>query len=302
MKIAVLLVILLIAPLIQAQDSNTAPKPKIESPPLANPFTQDDLELLVGNVQRPNAMTWHEDYLYVICNGDWTIYKIDDRSGDTITFVFGVRDSSSFIAESTEAGFDFWIPDAESQALWKVTQARLAPVNIASQFDAPWGIARINESRFLVTDAHAHAILEVSERGAVKTILTNLRSPTGIVRDEERIYFANAGSARRGIEWFEMQTDGDYSQPQPLVSGLQSITNLALADDGYLYFGYALGTRGLVGRIQPSQCLEEGCRSGDVETVVFSDMPAPIALTLSDDRRLFMHSRYRPEIYWTQLP
>ena len=72
--------------------------------------------------------------------------------------------------------------------------------------------------------------------------------------------------------------------------------------DGYLYFSYALGTRGVVGRIDPSQCHESGCGNQDVEMVVFSNIPAPLAIALSDDMRLFLHSRYRPEIYWAQLP
>ena len=313
MKMIVLLCVLLSASFINAQDSDRATpastpseSPTVTSTPqapaLANPFRQDDLEMLTGNVQRPNAITWYDDHLYTVCNGDWTIYKIDDRSGDTITYVFGVRNGSSFIVEDTEAGFDLWIPDTDSGTLWKVDQARLAPVSIASQLDTPWGITRIDEDHFLVTNAHAHSISEVSERGAVNTILTDLRSPTGIVSDGSRVYVANAGSARRGIEWFEIQQDGSYSQPQPLVSGLRSITNVALANDGYLYFGYALGTRGIVGRIEPRQCLDGGCTSEDVEVVVFSDIPAPIALTISADLRLFMHSRYRPEIYWVQLP
>jgi len=307
MKIAVLLCILLTASLISAQDSDKAAPtpgttPEAQASALASPFLQDDLELLTGNVQRPNAITWYDNYLYVICNGDWTIYRIDDRSGDTITYVFGVRNGSSFIAEDTEAGFDLWIPDTDSETLWKVDQARLAPVSIASQLNTPWGITRIDPDHFLVTNAHAHSISQVSESGITHTILTDLRSPTGIASDGSRVYVANAGSARRGIEWFEIQEDGSYSEPQPLVSGLRSITNVALANDGFLYFGYALGTRGIVGRIEPRQCLDSGCASDDVEVVVFPDIPAPIALTISEDRRLFLHSRYRPEIYWAQLP
>ena len=295
MKIAVLLCMLFIAVLVQAQEGDTAA-------PLAEPFQQADLELLTGNVQRPNGITWHNDQLYVVCNGDWTIYRIDDRTGDTISYVFGVRNSSSFIIEDTKAGFDIWLPDTDSQTLWKVTEERLAPVSVASGLDAPWAVMRLDDDRFLVTLAHAHAIVEISESGAVDTVLTDLRSPTGIVRDEARVYFANAGSARRGIEWFEIEADGGYSEPQALVSGLRSITNLVMANDGFLYFGYALGARGIVGRIEPSQCLEEGCGGDDVEIVVLADIEAPVALAISDDMRLFVHSRYRPEIYWVQLP
>ena len=322
MKMIALLWILFCASLISAQDSDVATPvfTPSESPTaastitpeaadsaeqtsvLANPFLQEDLAMLTGNVQRPNAITWHDNHIYTICNGDWTIYKIDDRSGETITYVFGVRNGSSFIVEDTEAGFDLWIPDTDRGTLWKVDQDRLAPVSITDQLDIPWGIARISADRFLITNARAHSIAEVSESGAVQTILTDLRSPTGIASDGRRVYVANAGSARRGIEWFEIQADGSYSQPQPLVSGLRSITNVTLANDGFLYFGYALGTRGIVGRIEPSQCFDGGCTREDVEAVVFSDIPAPIALTISDDLRLFMHSRYRPEIYWVQLP
>ena len=63
-----------------------------------------------------------------------------------------------------------------------------------------------------------------------------------------------------------------------------------------------LGTRGVIGRVDPAQCQDGGCGNQDVEMVVFSDLPAPLAITLSDDMRLFLHSRYRPEFYWVQLP
>ena len=100
-----------------------------------------------------------------------------------------------------------------------------------------------------------------------------------------------------------MLEDGSYSEPQTLISGLQNTTNVIMGEDDFLYFAYALGTRGIVGRINPSQCRDGGCTNEDVEIVIFSDIPAPIAgMTLSDDMRLFLHSRYRPEIYWIQLP
>ena len=87
-----------------------------------------------------------------------------------------------------------------------------------------------------------------------------------------------------------------------MVSGLQNVTNIELAQDGLLYFAFALGTRGVVGRIDPLSCLESGCDNADVEMALFSDIPAPVSMTLSPDLRLFVHSRYRPEIYWVQLP
>lgn len=269
---------------------------------LESPFLQDDLELLVGNVQRPNGFVWHDGSLYTICNGDWTIYKIDDQSGDTITFVFGTRDGNTLILEDTAAGFDIWVPDPESGTLWKVDQKRAAPAAVTSALESPWGIARLDSDQFLITDTRVNGIVAVDEGGERNEVHSELRAPTGIVKHESRVYFANGGSARRGIEYFSVEADGDFSAVKPLLSGLQNTTNLAMGSDDKLYFAYALGTRGVIGRIDPSLCLDSGCSGDDVELVVFSDIPAPLAITLSDDLRLFLHSRFRPEIYWLQLP
>lgn len=270
--------------------------------PIDNPFTQDDLNLLVGNVQRPNGIVWHDGELYTACNGDWTLYRIDDTTGSTITFVFGVKNANTFLVESTSNGFDLWIPDSDNNVLWKVDQNRSAPQSVFNSLIDPWGITRISNDSFLITNAGGNSIVEVTESGNTNPVHTDLRSPTGIVADNGYIYFANGGSARRGIEWFELNGE-EYSDPQPLVSGLQNTTNVILGHDDLLYFSYALGTRGIVGRIDPELCRDGGCTNEDVEIVLFSDIPAPIAgMTLSDDMRLFLHSRFRPEIYWLQLP
>ena len=270
---------------------------------LENPFTQDDLELLVGNVQRPNGIVWYDGELYTACSGDWTLYRINDTTGSTITFVFGIKNGNSLLLEPSENGFDLWVPDSDSDTLWKADQNRSAPISINNQLITPWGIIRANEDSFLITNSKGNSIIQVFESGESTSILTGLRSPTGIAKDDSYIYFANGGSARRGIEWFKILEDGSYSEPETLVSGLQNTTNVILGNDGLLYFGYALGTRGIVGRIDPNQCRDGGCTNEDVEIVIFSDIPAPIAgLTLSDDMRLFLHSRFRPEIYWVQLP
>lgn len=275
---------------------------RLRSAPLPQPFLQSDLNLLVGNVQRPNAMYWFDDYLYTVCNGDWTIYKIDDTNGDTITFVFGVKNGNSMLIEGDADAFQIWVPDPESESLVMVDQERQAPTTISDQFGAPWGITRFDQESLLITDTSLNAILQVDETGLIETIASELRSPTGIVSDENRIYFANGGSARRGIEWLQALDDGGFSQPRPLVSGLQNVSNIELGQDGLLYFAYALGTRGVVGRIDPLSCLERGCDNADVEMVIFSDLPAPVSMAISSDLRLFAHSRYRPEIYWAQLP
>lgn len=304
MRIVLLLLVFQFTVSSLAQEAGSAAEsaPTIVSLALDSPFLQGDLELLVGNVQRPNGFVWHDGSLFTICNGDWTIYKIDDRTGDTITFVFGVRDGNTLILEDTEAGFDIWTPDPESGTLWKVDQRRAAPAAITAELESPWGIARLDSSQFLITDTRVNGIVTVGENGERSEVHSELRAPTGIVKHGSRVYFANGGSARRGIEYFSVEADGSYSDIKPLVSGLQNTTNLALGSDGKLYFAYALGTRGIIGRIDPTLCLDSGCSGDDVELVVFSDIPAPLAITLSDDLRLFLHSRFRPEIYWLQLP
>ncbi len=288
-----------------ASESDTLEAPTasaVASLDLPSPFLQGDLELLVGNVQRPNGFVWHNGSLFTICNGDWTIYKIDDQTGDTITFVFGTRDGNTLILEDTDAGFDIWVPDPEAGMLWKVDQKRAAPAPITADLESPWGIARLDSSRFLITDTRVNAIVAVAEDGARSDVHSQLRAPTGIVKRGNFVYFANGGSARRGIEYFSVDANGEYSDVKPLVSGLQNTTNLLMGGDGKLYFAYALGTRGVIGRIDPAICHDSGCSGDDVELVVFSDIPAPLAITLSDDLRLFLHSRFRPEIYWLQLP
>lgn len=321
MKTIITIVIFLSLNIIYAQESSPTPAPSktptvtpIEIPTetidtkenpstLINPFTQEDLQLLVGNVQRPNGIIWHENELYTVCNGDWTLYRINDTTGETITFVFGVKNGNHLIAEATDNGFDLWIPDSDSNTLWKVDNNRSAPLSITNDLITPWGIVRTSEDKFLITSSKENAIFEVSESGQTNEVFTGLRSPTGIAKHENNIYFANGGSARRGIEWFSILDDGSYSEPQTLISGLQNTTNLVMGTDGFLYFGYSLGTRGIVGRINPMNCQDGGCNNEDVEIVIFSDIPAPIAgMTISDDMRLFLHSRYRPEIYWVQLP
>ena len=302
--LAILLALLLASPAMsQAGDAEPEPTAEVEAEAaLENPFLQDDLELLVGNVQRPNGIAWYEGSLFTVCNGDWTIYKIDDTTGDTISFVFGTRDGNMLLVEDTEAGYDILVPDSEHGTVWKVDQSRSAPAVFASAIEAPWGIARLDESRYLVSDARQGMILELSAADAPREIHSQLRAPTGLVAHESRVYVANGGSARRGIETFELLDDGGYSELRPLVAGIQNASNLVMGSDGKLYFAYALGTRGVVGRIDPAGCHEAGCSNSDVEMVVFSDIPAPLAITLSDDLRLFLHSRFRPEIYWLQLP
>lgn len=278
---------------------------------LPRSYTQEDLAVLVGNVQLPNGQVWFENELYAVCSGDWTLYRVNSETGATITFVFGIRDSHTLAVQDTEAGFNLLVPDFDTNQVFLVDQAQNAPAVVATDLlDGPWGIALLNDDAALITNARSNTLVHMAMDGDTRIIAEGFRSPTGIVVDQEIVYIANNGSARRAIEWLaidELSLDDDEAQTasdvaQPLVSGLQNVSNLVLAEDGYLYFTYALGTRGVVGRVHPETCREEGCTNDQVEIVLFTELQAPLAgLTISDDMRLFVHTIYRPEIYWVQL-
>lgn len=272
-------------------------------------FTQAELSVLVGNVQRPNGIVWFNDNLYTACIGDSTLYEIDSESGETRTFIFGIRDAHSLFAEETEAGFDLWVPDFATNTLYQLDQARTLPNAVTEELQGPWGIDQLDDDGFVITNLRAGELVYVSREGEITTIAEGLRSPAGVIVIDEMIILANNGSARRAIEWAEIPEDFDIESDdlellefQPLVSGLQNVSSLALAPDGDLYFAYALGRRGVVGRIDPTQCIDGGCTNDETDIVIYSELDAPLAgLTISDDMRLFMHSIYLPEIYWVDL-
>lgn len=273
---------------------------------IETPYNQEDLSVLVGNVQRPNGILWLNNNLYTACNGDYTLYQIDAITGRTVTLVFGVQNAYTLYGEETPQGYNLWIPDFQTNQIVLVDQRRTAPRVIVRQgLESPWGIALFDENAFLVTNVRGNNIVHVTRTGEVQPVMQDLRSPTGIVVEGDKVYVANNGSARRAIEWFERSTLQPNSETapsaKPLVSGLQNVHNLVLGGDGYLYFTYALGTRGVVGRVQPEECLE-GCTNEAVEIVVYTDIEAPLAgLTFSPDMRLYVHSIFKPEIYWVDL-
>lgn len=270
----------------------------------SNAFTQADLSVLVGNVQRPNGIVWFDDQLYTACNGDWTLYEVNSVSGETRTFIFGIQNAHTLYAEKTEAGFNLWVPDFDTNRIMLLDQNRSAP-RVIAEVDTPWGIAPLGDD-FMISNVRGNALLKLSRTGELETLLDGLRSPAGLAQDAERVYIANNGSARRAIEWLPIQAllEGNVAEltPRPLVSGLQNASGLVMGPDGFLYLTYALGTRGVVGRIDPTQCVEGGCTNEQVEIVVYTDLQAPLAgLAISPDRRLFMHTIFRPEIYWVDL-
>ncbi len=271
---------------------------------VSEPFTQTDLSVLTGNVQRPNGILWFDDFLFTACTGDWTLYRIDDESGQTITYSYGVRSAHTLHIEDGDGGTELWIPDYDLDMIVRINR-QSSPVPVAQDIPNPWGIAYLDEENFLVTSISENSILRVGRDGTSETLLDGFRSPTGIVVTDDVVFVVNNGSSRRSIEWIDKAklVANVPVEPQPLLSGVQNATNLVLASDGYLYFTYALGTRGLVGRVDPTVCMENGgCGNDEFQIVIYTELAAPLAgLTISDDMRLFIHTIYRPEIYWVDL-
>lgn len=276
-------------------------------------FEQDDLKILYGNVQRPNGMVWHNDKLYVACSGDWTIYEINVEKETTRTYIYGVQNANSLHAEFDADGVtQLWVPDFATHELLNIHPGRRPTKIIDRGLAGAWGIALQDEDQFLISNLLADSIVSVSRSGQFSTLVQQLRSPTGLVRDGGVIYVANTGSVRRSIEWFTLRQISAQDQPlnatkvedASLVQGLQNVTGLSLSEDGWLYFAYSEGEYGVIGRVDPHHCRDiGGCQADAVEVVVKTALPAPLAgLTLSPDGRMYFHSLYKPEIYWLQLP
>lgn len=300
----------LLAALALAAQGENRETPEVEATPVPAvelPLRQEQLFLLTGNVQRPNALFWYADYLYAACTGDSTLYEINSRDASTRPYIYGVLNAHSLHVDRDNSGtLTIWAPDYERDALLRVTRSGVREVR--GDLDGPWGIAALGEQDFLVTSLKQNKAMLVYRGGAAREVIQGLRSPTGIALDEERVYVANTGSARRAIEWApreEVLSDsGVPADTRPLVTGLQNATSLVLAEDGWLYFSHSLGTRGVVSRVQPERCsVDEGCSNEDVEQVLFTDLEAPLAgLTISPDMRIFVHSMFSPDIYWARLP
>jgi hypothetical protein len=248
--------------------------------------------------------------LYTACTGDWTVYEIDTQSGVTTQYIYGVRNAHSLYATQENDQLHLWIPDFQNNNLVHIHQG--ISETITSNLQGPWGISQLTPDAFAVTNLASNNIVSITKDGTTQEIVTNLRSPAGVAADEEALYVANTGSARRAIEWFDIEDVLGNAQPidaesaveqHSLLRGVQNITNLAMGADNDLYFSYALGTRGVVGKIDPQLCREKGgCTSEDVTVVLYTELAAPLAgLTLSPDMRLYVHSIFSPDIYWVQL-
>ncbi|MCC6613348.1 MAG: hypothetical protein IT320_07700 [Anaerolineae bacterium] len=283
----------------------STPRPATAS--LAQSFTQSDLTVLTGNVQRPNGIAFLDGLLYTACTGDFTVYQIDAETGRTMTYAGGVRNTHTLYVEMGDNDLPvLWVPDFQMNQLLRVVRGGVE--TISAGFDGPWGIAYLNEDEFLITNLLGNTLVVADREGETRTILDDLSNPSGIVIDDDTIFVGNNGSTRRAIEWYPLdvsESDAPVADVGgPVVSGVQNVTGLALDADGMLYFAYALGTRGVVGRVDPQACIEQGgCGNSEVEVVLFTELSAPLAgLTISPDNRLFVHTMFAPDIYWVQLP
>lgn len=271
------------------------------------PLTQADLSIITGNVQRPNGIAWYNDMLYTACTGDGTIYEIDDTTGQTRTYIYGIRNAQTlYVEQDANSNLVLWVPDYQANTLARVTRSGVQTVT--RNLQGPWGIAFVDEQYFLLTNLLGNTINRLSRDGENEVVLEGLASPMGLVHNGQTVYVANYGSTRRSIEWYDLNAvlDGTADSADAnhvLVTGLQNTTGLQLGSDGKLYFSYALGNRGLVGRVDPQVCLENGgCTNDQVEIVLYSDLTVPIAgFALTPDMRMFVHTMFVPEIYWAQI-
>jgi hypothetical protein len=202
----------------------------VASAPLLQPFTQADLTILTGNVQRPNGLAWFDGKLYVSCSGDWTVYEIDSASGTTSQYIYGVKNSNTiYAATSADNRLNLWMPDFMSNSLVLIENG--VSRNVVENLEGPWGIARWSDDTFLVTNLKGNTIVAVHPDGQFQEWLSGLRSPTGVAVDGNYVYVANTGSARRAIEWIDASNIAvsgvgvsAKDAVQPLVSGLQNTT------------------------------------------------------------------------------
>lgn len=272
-----------------------------QTEPTAQPFIQDDFTVLTGDVQRPNGIFWHDGFLYTACAGDWTLYRIDALTGDTLTYIPAVKNTHMLYVED---GPVVWVADFESSRVARISRdTGLVPVK--EGLSQPWGIVpSLTDDTFYLTQWGTDDLIKMTREGNVTVVAGGFEDPSGLVATEDSIYIANNGSARRAIEWLDISNPNTQPTLQPLVSGLQKVTNLVMGQDGKLYIAYALGRRGAIGRIDPEICKAAGgCTNTQIELVVWTELAAPLAgLAISPDNRLYVHTMFGSEIYWLDLP
>lgn len=268
------------------------------------PFTQADLREFTGNVSRPNGMVWLNDEIFVVCAGDQTVYKLYGTSGATDTYIYGVMDAHTIYAEQQANGaVDLWVPDYKAGSLLRVTPTDVEV--IASDMFGPWGIVFLTRTTFLVSNRLNGMVELVTRSGERVPYLEGLALPTGLAHDTRFLYVANSGDPDRAVEWYPLQMTPDDQTvgEHTLISGLDRVMSIQVGPDGYLYFAYEKDELGVIGRIDPEQCRTNGgCTAEEVEPVVLTEMPAPLAgLTFAPDGRLFFHERYGTSLYWVPV-
>ncbi len=267
------------------------------------PLPVDQIHYLTGNVARPNGIGWYANKLYVVCSGDGTVYELDDQTGFTNTYIYGVKDAFSIYPEKGRDGTLYlWVPDAGSRSIVRVTPAEVE--TIVSGTGEPWSLIPYDVNSFLVSGLRANTVEQVTRDGERTAWITGLEDPTALVLHREYLYVANTGDLDRSIEWYPL-TDirAGNPEPSPMLRGIEGITAMQIFSDGYLYFSYERDGRGLIGRIQPDICRDAGgCRADQVELVLDPRLNAPLAgLMITPDGRMFFHTRYGSVINWVQL-
>lgn len=274
-----------------------------ESP---DPFVQSDFRVLLGDVLRPNGIFYYEGYLFTGCAGDWTVYRIDAETGDTETYIFGVKNIHDLYVEALGEQTVIWAADFQENRLVRMTREKGAET-VYENLAAPWGLEPSPfDDRFYISQWQSDDIIRVNRTGDdIDVILQGLDDPSGMIVNSDALYIANNGNARRAVEWVELDEEGNAlsDEPQALISGLSDVTNLVMGPDDKLYMAYALGTRGVVGRVDPAVCKSSGgCTNVDVELVVWTELSAPLAgLVVTPDMRLYVHTMFGSEIYWLDL-
>jgi hypothetical protein len=277
----------------------------VDELPSFDALTQEDLSVLTGNVQRPNGIAYFNNFLYIACTGDQTIYETNSETGATRTYIFGLENAHTLYVEGETSSPLIYAPDYLTNEL-KLIRRGATVQTVAEGFEGPWGIVPLDEQQFFISNLLGDTVDIVSREGERQTWLEDLSAPAGLAWDNESdtLYIGNNGSTRRAVMYATMAPDGTASEPEVLVSGLQNTTGIQLASDGNLYFAYALGTRGVVGRVDPEECRENGgCTNEQVEIVVYTEIEAPLAgLAISPDMRLFVHTMFSPSVYWGRIP
>ena len=141
------------------------------------------MSVLTGNVQKPNGLSWFNNKIYTACSGDGTVYEIDDTTGTTRAYIYGIKNAQTLYVENdANNALTMWVPDYQSNTLTKVTRSRIETV--VRNLNGPWGISYVDEQHFLVTSLLSNTINLLSREGDNQVLMENLSAPMGVVHDD----------------------------------------------------------------------------------------------------------------------